>query len=448
MDDSRPILPESGEYPEMLVPACEMTGANESITLFSGQLEFEREGQCCSGTGTVRLDWLPSPRVAFTLESAESACDLGPGQLILPAAVRSFGATAFNQSIQSPPLRYAYSGLVEQEVDRAPQPVASVIVHLCNFSNYLGGVVSTQTGGWVAGRLSLCDDEWDIDIDPVPDLRKVQDAVKASGGYAMTHVCRILRHDGAEFLPPDPLDQLLRFLSFARGAWSGLFLPVGFNRQGSRVWDGWFCQKTRSYLDLSNWFPINDPQPFARTYRTFSGLWADPDARRTLSLGIAWYVHAVSSGELEGRIIQAVAGLELLAYFALVRWSDGPACAEGTFDNLESEKRIRRLLDACGILATLPLQLSECNALVEGPHGWKHRDGPEVISWVRNSVIHPVPKLPLTSRIMHEAHQLALQYMELVILRFLDYQGPFSNRVTWLAGNVWQGQYEQVPWAG
>ncbi|MCL5734248.1 MAG: hypothetical protein M1274_01450 [Actinobacteria bacterium] len=431
----------------MLIPAWEMAGANERITLFSGQLEFEREGQRCSGTGTVRLDWLPSPRVTFTLESAESACDLGLGQLTLPTAARSFSATAFNRSIQAPPLRCKYLGQVGQEVDRAPQPVASVIVHLCNFSNYLGAPVSTQTGGWVAGRLSLSDDEWDIDIDPVPDLQKIQGAVKASGGYAMTHVCRVARRDRAEFLPPGPLDQLLRFLSFARGAWSGLFLPVGLDRQGARAWDGWVCQKTRSYVDLSNWFPVHDAQPFARTYEKFSGLWPDPDARRTLSLGIAWYVHAVSSGELEARIIHAIAGLELLAYFVLVHWSDGPACAGGTFDNLESEKRIRRLLGACGIPATLPFQLSECNALIRGPHGWKHRDGPEVISWVRNSVSHPVPKLALTSGIMHEAHQLALQYIELAILRLLEYRGPFSNRVRWLAGDVWQGQYDQVPWA-
>ncbi len=63
-----------------------------------------------------------------------------------------------------------------------------------------------------------------------------------SGGFALTHVAASRGGTDPPFTS-GPLEQLLRFLSFAKGSWAGLFLVRVMDDAGSQVWDEWSCQK-------------------------------------------------------------------------------------------------------------------------------------------------------------------------------------------------------------
>lgn len=158
-------------------------------------------------------------------------------------------------------------------------------------------------------------------------------------------------------------------------------------------------------------------------------------------------MHAVSIGELEARIVQAADGLKLLAYYGLVHWPRGPGQSDASFDGPNLTAKSRELLNACGVRTRVPAQLTNCCTLLAGAHGWNYGDGPELLAWVRNSVMRPVPRLPLTSDIMDEALELALKYVELAVLRFLDYDGPYLDRTALPPRRVWAGDFEPVPWA-
>ncbi len=399
------------------------------------------------------MEWLPTPLITFVVDTRDRLGGFTGQNANLMAGGRSFRAMVLGESTSYPLGLRRFRGLVCEETDQGARSVSSVIAHLCNFSEYIGGAVATGHGGWIAGRMTLCDSDWRVDIDAVENCRSLTEAARVSGGFALTHVCRVSRGDGSTFLPPGPLEQLLRFLSFAKGSWAGLFLPAGYDDAGSQVWDEWSCQKIGPYARFSNWFPEQQPEAFASTFGRFNNLWDGPQGRRMLTLGIAWYIHAVSMGELEARLVQAVAGLELLTYFGLVHWDEGPRISDAAYDqhvaggaHKDLAAKIRGLLAVCQIRSEIPDGLRHCRDLVAGPHGRKHGDGPEVAAWVRNSVTHPIPRLPLTSEVVWEALQLALQYMELAILRFLDYHGPYCDRLGSFGRTTWVGEYEPVPW--
>lgn len=430
-----------GQLPAATEPVHPMADCNAQIPLFDGEMVLTRNGSRSVGTGTVFLDWLPSPRVRFSIRiSSGDPANSGETQLALPSLGRRFDVLIFRVSIGSN--GHLCEGVLQKELSSWPQ-VTSLIAQLCNLGPYNGDPIR-RGDAHPPGRLSLTDDKYVVAIDPVRNCGELIEAARANGGYALTHVCAIHRRDGGPFKIMEPLEPLFRFLSFARGAWCGFALPVGFHEDGQVACEPWKVWKSRPFLNQGNWFPHYRPQRFAQAYARFSELWRVPEARRALGLGIAWYVHALSIGELEGRIIQAVAGLELLSWYGLLHWRSPPVRTEKEFSHFGTDRKIRDLLETCDVSPTIPPELQESYSFRAGEPDAQPKDGPQLLCWVRNSIVHPVPRVSVTPSMRHEVVQLALYYIELVILRFVDYDGLFTNRITWQPGSAPQNQYESM----
>jgi len=75
---------------------------------------------------------------------------------------------------------------------------------------------------------------------------------------------------------------------------------------------------------------------------------------------------------------------------------------------------------------------------------------PQALAWLRNAIIHANSKNRKKRRNLNDALQHAstiyLWYLELIILRFLDYRGEYSNRIT-TQPNPSFSFVEPVPWA-
>ena len=433
------------QVPAATEPVHPMADSNARIALFDGEMVLTRNGRSSVGAGAVFLDWLPSPRVRFSVHTPPGdLADPGETQLALPSLDRRFDVLVLRVSIGSN--GHLCEGVLRDELSSWPR-VASLTAQLCNLGSYIGDPVR-RGDAWVAGRLLLTDDKYVVVIDPVRNCGELIEAARASGGYALTHVCEVHRRDGRPFEAMEPLGPLFRFLSFVRGAWCGFALPVGFDEDGQVACEPWTVWKSQPFLNQGNWFPHYKPQRFAQAYARFSELWRVPEARRALGLGIAWYVHALSVGELEARVIQAVAGLELLSWYALLHWRSPSVSTEKKFSarDFGTDRKIRDLLATCDVSPLIPPVLQESGSFVAGRADAQPGDGPQLICWVRNSVVHPIPRVSVTPSLMHEVLQLALYYIELVILRFVEYDGPFTNRLTWQPESIRQCQYESVPW--
>ena len=100
--------------------------------------------------------------------------------------------------------------------------------------------------------------------------------------------------------------------------------------------------------------------------------------------------------------------------------------------------------------ANIPIEIpKDMDALRRrrGKLGIADFDGPEMVFNVRNAVVHPPKRLsdvewPSADELF-ETWQLATWYLELSILRVLDYRGEYRSRLR-LTG--WKNATEMVPW--
>jgi hypothetical protein len=113
---------------------------------------------------------------------------------------------------------------------------------------------------------------------------------------------------------------------------------------------------------------------------------------------------------------------------------------------LSAADRLRRLLTEFGLPVAVGPPRLRVNALpaLAAAQGWA--DAPEALVTLRNSIIHPharntqrLQSYPVPARA--EAWTIGLWYLELVLLKWFGYAGPYVNRQT--AQHV--GETEVVP---
>jgi type I restriction enzyme M protein len=99
--------------------------------------------------------------------------------------------------------------------------------------------------------------------------------------------------------------------------------------------------------------------------------------------------------------------------------------------------RLRLLLSSLSIPAAIPSELTELSK-------WPNlADAPQVLTQVRNSIVHPQRKTKLHTPELAECWNLGLWLLELVLLRLFDHNGGYGKRLT----TRFAGGLSQVPWA-
>ncbi len=179
----------------------------------------------------------------------------------------------------------------------------------------------------------------------------------------------------------------------------------------------------------------------------FAERWWHPDTQlqtfwRNVLRGLVYtYTDAERMDESRG-VVPACTALETLCWAILVEtegWLTGGRPTDGgdnEFDKLTAAGQMRLLLRWAGIPTGLPGGLNELSQKARSSN-W---DGPQVVVWVRNRVVHPDRRDQLTDGIATESLRLAMLYAELVILKLLGYDGYFRDRLD--AGGI-----KRVPWA-
>ena len=187
--------------------------------------------------------------------------------------------------------------------------------------------------------------------------------------------------------------------------------------------------------------PLELSPPFAG----FTGLWNNDVWRAALRLAIAWYIEAnAARTALESRVIMSQVALELLGWVHLVE-----ATASFTrkgFKAMRAEEQMRALLQSLGVPTAFPPHMTAVQDL-----GLEDvTDGPSAVVRLRNALTHQTPSKraavsALDPQAWYECTQLALQYVEWVLLGLCGYRGRYARR----AWKGWKGDDEVlVPWVG
>jgi hypothetical protein len=429
---------------------------NEAIPLYEGPLVFRTAVREFQGTGAVTFVWLPTPTVVFAMRDvtpSEVVPHLGAGTLELPTQGFAFFASVSDLEHQVGPERVSlalHGYAVDSPTFGIGGRLSSVVFHLANFHSYLRPRPDPTPPDYDIHRTTFEAEGWRVVLEAVENTKDLTASLSACAGCAFTHAGRVEKVDGSDFdaaAVTDVLDALYYFFSFARGQWCPALLPVGFDAQGNRLWERWDARQTSDWRFRHSWFPEHGPDCLAGIFPGFLRKWKDADWNQTLRVAIHWYIESnAQAGAIEGAVVLQQLAFELLSSRVFVE--ERRTYTEVDFGKAHLFPAVRKmqlLLAEANISPAIPANLLNLSAHAQ-QEGWQ--DGPHALTRLRNCITHPTGRnrqtldcVSVTTRV--EAFNLALWYLELILLWLVGYTGPSVNRLT----VHYRGDQEVVPWA-
>lgn len=287
---------------------------------------------------------------------------------------------------------------------------------------------------------------WQLGFSAIQPFNERERHVRCVGiPVYVSHRSILLRADGARFSAREALDVLHAFqlaLSFALGRFVGPIAPGGHD--DGLCWvltPAWFCDEGLGREGII--FPLTgeDFGDVIARLATALLIGTDAEAIRYLTM------HAIiahTAGLVEQRLMTAQAGLEFYAWHRLV---EGRQLTATQADKLTAAERIQLAVTAAQIPDNIP---DDLDALIDQATDPGESEvptiGPGVGTWVRNRISHPKdPKKPYAIEgLVYQASLLMREYLELLVLHHLGYQGSWRRMYP---GGRWAGDREQVPWS-
>lgn len=417
------------------------------IELFRGPLRLTAGGSGVGVVGVVYAAMEPSPGLwlAWGDDRPEIATFLLPALLgrdnddvVVELVDPQFAATAF---LGGPvpeefrQFRTKVGGRLFETQQPNGQGLDRVVFHVINCHQWLTNVDLSSNG-------------WEIEIRSPSSVNEVEAVLKARGGHAITRFGSLRRADGAAFdssEAAEELEALQYFLTFVRGSWSSVVLPIGYLPDGSVGWEDWGSvdRRVSSWRLNLTWFNRTLYKELQGLFGSFRSRWARSYDRDVIRRVTEYMVGGNTLDTVNTRLLLAEAGLEAMAWVVLVE-------TEGLLSRSQWKRsrdypmssKLRMLLSWAQIPANIPAGLPHLAAAARS-EGWT--DGPESLVKLRNSVVHPTKNLSaLGSLHWSDGALLSMRYLEMVLLRWLDYSGEATNR---LDLPMEPGKTEQVPWS-
>lgn len=222
------------------------------------------------------------------------------------------------------------------------------------------------------------------------------------------------------------LRELHSFLTFVKGRWCGLghLVAEGERREVAFSLLG-FGLKDRPG-EQGNWFDFPLQNDLPQLFGTFCAAWSDQMTRRALLQGIEYYraSNVLRSASSQMAIIAAHTALEALVNFVLEHRA-------GWSKSLMAEKGIR-FSDKMRAAATF-LRI-DCDLLEQSPElrtlskSRNNMDAFDVISFIRNKLVHQDTAYQPQGLQMHEAWLLAQWLVEVLIFGIIGHRGKIRDR--------------------
>jgi len=346
------------------------------------------------------------------------------------------------------------SGLVEANQQRSDLRYA--IGHLFNFPDFHGAgaysidrPVGTSHRSTRCSTLVLSDSGWTITLASLENTREAFRSLRSSGGFALTHMLRLERSDHCDFSSEQArhlLDAVHAFLSLAIGQWCGLGCITGHAANDATIWELWgmYRAAAREPNGGLSWFDHHHADCLEQTWPGFFSLWNHSLWRETeiLQRSINWYLTANSQGgdvSMESRLVFAQVALEHISWIHCVRDKRMVSARAFGRGGLSAADKFRLLASSMAIPIDIPPAL---RVLAHRP-GKPWEDVMEVITSMRNSVVHPTGKENFGIDSYIDGWRASMWILDLVFLRLMQHRGGYRSRIN----AKWVGEIAQVPWA-
>lgn len=430
----------SDSLPAQFLPEPKLYRAkypSQPILLYQGLSEILQGEDVIEGSATVRFVWFPHPHARFEFThftETEMKSDDFTLKLKEPIEVKAKAHTSEITHYFGADDRRVISGyFCEPVIQGRGKELASLVFYLPNFpyfniSNTWGCEEEEELEGWLKtvfdGQFVFQTEGWRIILATLPDSWDFEQLLQSNGGYGLTHACKLERIDRSPFSVDEARERLKAFsyyLSFARGIWVAPILLSGYDAKGEQVFEEWSDCRADSWENTCSWFSP-DSTELAEAFPGFLHKWQDETWRELVEQSIHWFVESnKQSGGVEAAIVLQQTALEQLTWVLLVEERRNLS-SEG-FHRLSAADKVRQLLSHSGIGLEIPDRLTH---LIQLSKQLNWVDGSQAITEIRNAIVHPNPKNrhkrnEATTAARYEAWSLGLEYLELVLLKLIDY---------------------------
>jgi len=417
------------------------TNPNQPVLLLEDIFSVKAENWQSEASGKIWFSWFPFPQYGFeftglkltlnddTLNSNGKTIQIQSQDLQLKGVI-------FNISFGD---KVKISGHIIQSIKKNVPEFSEIYFLIPNFSDYIS--IPKNRIGLTTKEIHLSADNWELHIDPISNNHEIIKNLKASNGYNFTHVLILVKKDRQKFSISDLVeffDYLTLFFSFVRGFWVSPLIP--FDENHRIIFEA--IKKPR-ISHWENWFSWSDPQYVEGVSILFPKLfkkWCDPFWKKHLNSLIYWYIMSnMQHGGLDGAIVMSQISLELISWNLLVQ--DKHIMPSKIYYENYASTNFRELFSYIGLPLNIPDELNKLKTFAIQNN---LEDAPHAITEIRNEFVHPNKKYSnvIDTNIKIETWKLTLWYLELTILKILDYNGQYSNRIR---KDLWEGQVEPLP---
>ena len=415
---------------------------SSEILLEEMQVEFEIDGRKVSTPAKAVLKLRPSPGIVFKVwdvpRNPEWSDEIAPGQPVFTTSkgsipMRSEGPTSLRlkngTTVDVVPSSWSYSqkesvlyvSTLPCVVLDTGRPLKSIQFSVMNFSRRVFYPLPYLEAP-----------PWKITIDPVSDLDTLRKTQDIDRGFAITHHGTICRTDNSPFSVDEAtelLDALNAFLSFVCGTFCSPSNVIGIDSSDNEAWKRWGPDYISPWCSPRSWFDVTVGPALADI---FKGFWQEYRKNaQELARILRWYAHSNETNVADVSMILTQTALETLSHSTVGAQSRSIRTGEWIADALRHVRIDPKIPAFCSELKRLANQKS-----------WKH--GPHSLVTIRNDMVHSDvkhPNIPLD--VYHEARELGLWYLELMLLQRFGYVGEYANRLTPVQR---AGATEPVPW--
>lgn len=436
------------EIDEMINFPIVMNEANEKIEIHDGEFILKNENEEFKINGNVSFVWFPNKGVVFkgVIEDNEQIKlirlrheynlilnDFDCGKVFITKHIMGVDYQIVGRSI---------SDFIVGDKSIA---VEKIKFSLPNFKDYQGDIIKkTLSNGYSTchGRLILENDKYIITIDKLHNLKDLKDSVEEKGGYIITHVGEIIpKKRNIEYLESiDLLNCLNNFLSFLNGKRVSALFTHGIY-EDDKIWVDYSSKKIDTNEASVNWWNSSDIFNTQNLWSEFYKLWIINS--ETLNTAIHWYLQCNNRvGYIEGSLIMAQTALELLYNWYIVE--NKKLIIGNDSENINAANKIRLLISQLNINTDIPQVFIELENYRVSEN---LIDGPNSIVQIRNAIVHSQEEKrkklnQIDDYAKLQALYLSIWYMELSILKLLNFEGKYHNRT----GSNNNDYYENVPW--
>lgn len=439
---------------DILESPIEMQEANQPILIFEGIFIIKDETGEIELDGKIQYNWSPNTGVIFYGKAIKVSKEI----MKIVNEIEYFDVIANNENLGKGIIsnfeinsEIIIKGVFQYKVITGDKSIPVDKLKFCipNFRDFLGLAVKkiTKTNqGSYKNRIILDNEKYSIIIDKCVDYKNLYNSVNENGGYIILYSGELKTKKGALTFENSKeimycLNVFLSFLNAKRT--SALFVHGIYNEE--TIWCDYSNYNVDRYDSLPSWTNSNSIENLNELWQVFSKKWNNKNDKDVLNTAVHWYLQCnKNSGYVEGSLIMAQTALELLYNWYIVE--NKKLLLGKDSENINAANKIRLLVSQLNINYSVPKKFSSLQIFLKSE---KLLDAPEAVVQIRNAIVHSQEEKRtrlsnIDNNAKYQALQLCIWYIEMVLLKTLDFNGIYCNRCS--ENMSISAKREYVPW--